>query len=69
MNQADVQARIEKFLHEINMPGFIVFGYEQEQKDTKTKQFHIVSSFKEVPTNAAIKSLSKVLSEFADKAL
>ncbi|HLD63573.1 MAG TPA: hypothetical protein VI913_01620 [Candidatus Peribacteraceae bacterium] len=64
MDQANIQKQVEEFLKSLGVPGFIVFGYKTE-KD----QFSIVSSYNEMPTNAAIKGLSRVLAEFTERAL
>jgi hypothetical protein len=71
MQQPELQKRVEKFLQEIGVPGFIVFGYmdSKTEPDIQKQQLHIVSSFKDMPTNVAVKGLSKLLSDFTEKAL
>lgn len=71
MKQSDLQKRVEQFLNEIGVPGFIVFGYMEQEPNIEAakQQLHIVSSFKDMPTNAAIKGLTRVVSDFANKAL
>jgi hypothetical protein len=64
MDHAHIQKQVEEFLRSLGVPGFIVFGYK-----TSKDEFAIVSSYNEMPTNAAIKGLSKVLSEFIDRTL
>ena len=64
MDQANIQQQVEQFLKSLDVPGFIIFGYK-----TKENQFSIVSSYNEMPTNAAIKGLSRVLAEFTERAL
>ena len=71
MSELDIQAKAEEFLKSIGVPGFIVFGYMKHKDEVKPElsQFEVVSSFHEMPTNMAIKSLTKLLADFADKAL
>lgn len=64
MDQPDIQAQVEKFLKDIGVPGFIVFGYKKD-----AQEFAIVSSYHEMPANAAIKGLSKVLHEFIERTI
>lgn len=64
MDQSEVQQRVEAFLKDLGVPGFIVFGYKK-----KDDTFEIVSSYNEMPKNAAIKGLSRVLNDFIDRAL
>ena len=59
-----MQARIEAFLKEMDIPSFIVFGWKKN--DT---EFGIVSSQHKVPVNAAIKGMTWALNDFANKAL
>lgn len=64
MEQSDVQKKVEAFLKDLGIPGFIVFGYMKDND-----KYEIVSSYNEMPTNAAIKGLSTVLSELANRTL
>ena len=64
MQESEIQEKVEQFLHELGVPGFIVFGYQKTDNE-----FSIVSSYNEMPTNAAIKGLSRVLHEFTERAL
>lgn len=64
MDQSDIQQKVEAFLKELGVPGFIVFGFMKEET-----QFEIISSYNQMPTNAAVKGLAKVLHEFTDRAL
>lgn len=64
MDHLEIQQKVENFLNELGVPGFIVFGYKKTDQE-----FEIVSSFNEMPTNAAIKGMSKVLHDFGDKTL
>ncbi len=62
MSDEDIQAKVEKFLHGLGVPGFIVFGYKKSDN-----KFQIVSSYNQMPKIAAIKGLSKVLNEFIER--
>ena len=64
MDQAKIQKQVEAFLKSLGMPGFIIFGYR-----TDDNEFAIVSSYNEMPTNAAIKGLSRVLNEFIERVI
>lgn len=64
MDHSDIQQKVENFLRELGVPGFIVFGYKKTDQE-----FEIVSSFNEMPTNAAIKGMSKVLHDFVERTL
>tara|TARA_Y100000310_G_scaffold257531_1_gene265620 strand:+ start:370 stop:564 length:195 start_codon:yes stop_codon:yes gene_type:complete len=64
MDQAEVQAKVEAFLKELNVPAFIVFGWKKTEKE-----FGIVSSHHEIPPNAAIKGMSWALNDFIGKTL
>ena len=70
MDNADIQRKCEAFLQELGVPGFIVFGWQKETVDPAGQaQFGIVSSFHEMPVNAAIKGLSWALHDFANRQL
>ena len=64
MDQAEVQAKIEAFLQELDAPAFIVFGWKKTEKE-----FGVVSSHHEIPPNAAIKGMSWALNDFIGKTL
>lgn len=64
MDQPEVQRRVEAFLKDLGIPGFIVFGYQKGGD-----QYEIVSSYNEMPKNAAIKGMSTVLHELIKHAL
>lgn len=59
-----IQEKCEEFLRQLGIPGFIVFGW---QKDNA--QFGVVSSFHEMPVNAAVKGMTWALSDFVAKSL
>lgn len=60
----EIQVKCEKFLHELGIPGFIVFGW---QKDGQ--QFGVVSSFHQMPVNAAVRGMTWALNDFVTKSL
>ena len=64
MDNQDIQKKCEMFLRELGVPGFIVFGW---QKDDQA--FGVVSSFHEMPVNAAVKGMSWALHDFVNKSL
>jgi hypothetical protein len=59
-----IQAKCEAFLRELGIPGFIVFGWQKTDD-----QFGVVSSFHEMPVNAAVKGMTWALNDFAAKSL
>ena len=69
MDQKKIEQQVEQFLKGMDTPGFIIFGYVEPGQTEKNPRCSIVSSFKDMPANAAIKGLSKVLSDFANKTL
>lgn len=60
----EIQRKCEQFLHELGIPGFIVFGWKKEGTE-----FGVVSSFHEMPVNAAVKGMTWVLNDFVTKSL
>ena len=68
MNNDEIQRKCEAFLKELGVPGFIVFGWQKEAKpDSNQTQFGIVSSFHEMPVNAALKGLSWAMHDFTNR--
>ncbi len=64
MDHADIQKKCEAFLAELGIPCFIIFGWKEDQEKVS-----LVSSYKDMPVNAAIKGLSWALSDLANKSL
>ncbi len=62
--QKDIEKKCQEFLKQLDVPGFIVFGWKK-----KDDQFGVVSSYHEMPKNVAIKSMSWALHDFVSKAL
>lgn len=59
-----IQQKCEEFLRQLGIPGFIVFGWQKDDA-----QFGVVSSFHEMPVNAAVKGMTWALSDFVNKSL
>jgi hypothetical protein len=59
-----IQKKCELFLQELGIPGFIVFGWQKNDE-----QFGVVSSFHEMPVNAAVKGMTWALNDFVSKSL
>jgi len=68
MDQKEIQQKVEAFLATLDVPGFIVFGY-QNAEEGETKHFNIISSYNKMPANAAIKGLSQALNDFVHRTL
>ncbi len=60
----EIQRKCEQFLQDLRIPGFIVFGWQKSDQ-----QFGVVSSFHEMPVNAAVKGMTWALSDFVQKSL
>lgn len=70
MDQIEIQKRIEAFLAELNVPSFIIFGWKKDApKHAGQAEFAVVSSYHEIPPNAAIKGMSWALADFVGKTL
>jgi hypothetical protein len=68
IDNEDIQRKCEAFLRELGVPGFIVFGWQKETKDEAGHaQFGVVSSFHEMPVNAALKGLTWALHDFTNR--
>lgn len=64
MDHAELQQRIEKFLSDLDVPSFIVFGFQKDEKE-----FNFISSYRKVPPPVAIKGLTWALNDFVQKNL
>ncbi|MBM3231273.1 hypothetical protein FJZ28_03005 [Candidatus Peregrinibacteria bacterium] len=70
MEQSEIQKRIEDFLKELGVPSFIVFGWKKTPAGVPGQaEFGVVSSYHQIPPNAAIKGMSWALSDFVGKTL
>lgn len=64
MDQPELQKRIEAFLKDLDVPSFIVFGFQKSEKE-----FGFIWSHHEAPPNVVIKGLSWALQDFVQKNL
>jgi hypothetical protein len=64
MDNEEIQQKCDEFLRVLGVPGFIVFGWKKNEEE-----FGLVSSYHEVPVNAAIKGLAWALTDFINKTL
>ncbi len=64
MDHDEIQRKCEAFLKELNVPAFIVFGWKKSDEE-----FGVVSSYHEMPPNAAIKGMSWALHDYISKAM
>ncbi|HCI03596.1 MAG: hypothetical protein QF755_04095 [Candidatus Peribacteraceae bacterium] len=71
MDQSEIQKKVEAFLKELEVPSFIVFGFQKEKSDSDPNkaEFGIVSSYNKVPPQAVIKGMSWALNDFISKSL
>lgn len=67
MDNNEIQRRCEAFLKELGVPGFIVFGWQKDGAEKGQSQFGVVSSFHEMPVNAAMKGLTWALNDFTNR--
>lgn len=63
MDHAAVQRQCEALLRGIGVPGFIIFGWKKGEKE-----FGVVSSYRDMPKDAAIKGMTWALHDFVNKA-
>lgn len=64
MDNDQIQKKCEEFLRSLGVPGFIVFGWQNA-----AAEFGVVSSFHEMPVNAAVKGMTWALNDFVAKSL
>lgn len=64
LGQDMIQKKCEEFLAQLGVPGFIIFGWQK-----KNDEFGVVSSYRNMPANAAIKGVSWALNDFINKSL
>lgn len=62
MDQQELQKRVEAFLAELDIPSFIVFGFQKSETE-----FGFVSSYHQIPTTVAIKGLTWALNHFVSQ--
>lgn len=64
MDHAEIQQKCEALLRELNVPSFVVFGWRKN--DT---EFGVVSSYHDMPANAAVKGMSWALHDYINRTL
>lgn len=62
-----VQKKCEDFLRSLGVPGFIVFGWKRGEDSEGKSEFGVVSSYHDMPKNAAMKGMTWVLNDFVSK--
>lgn len=70
MDNAEVQRKCEAFLQSLGVPGFIIFGWKKgEVPEGKQAEYGIVSSYHQIPKEAAIKGMTWALQDFVKRSL
>lgn len=64
MDNTEIQKKCALFLKELGIPGFIVFGWQKEDK-----QFGFVYSHRQMPSEVAVKGMTWALHDFVTKKL
>ncbi|MBI1812307.1 hypothetical protein HY285_00450 [Candidatus Peregrinibacteria bacterium] len=64
MQQDDIQKRLDDFLAELGIPGFVIFGWKKSEDE-----FGVASSYRDVPAPAAIKGVSWALNDLINKTM
>lgn len=62
MDNAEIQKKCEAFLKELGVPAFLVFGWRK-----KENEFGVVSSYHQIPKDAAMKGMTWALHDFVNK--
>jgi hypothetical protein len=58
MNTSDIQHQCEEFLKSINLPGFIVLGFQTDPENTQ-----VVYSMKDMPLKGVVKGMTHTLND------
>lgn len=58
MNTAEIQKQCEAFLKSINVPAFIVLGFQTDPENTQ-----VVYSLKDMPLKGAVKGMTHTLND------
>jgi len=71
MDQSEIQQKVEAFLKGLDVPSFIVFGFQKGDANELEgkKEFGIVSSYNKIPPQAVIKGMSWALNDFINKSM
>ena len=68
MDNAEVQKKCEEFLRSLGVPGFIIFGWKKgEAEEPKKAEYGVVSSYHQIPKEAAIKGMTWALADFVKR--
>lgn len=68
MDNAEIQKRCEAFLKELGVPGFVIFGWKKTPSTSSGQaQFGVVSSYNQMPKDAAIKGMTWALHDFVNR--
>lgn len=62
MDQPEIQQKVEAFLKDLGIPGFIVFGWKKNDRE-----FGFIYSLHQMPPNVFIKGMSWALHDFVQK--
>ena len=64
MNRDAVQKKVEMFLKELGVPGFITFCWKEDEQ-----KFGLVHAQNQMPTNLLIKAMSGLLNQIINQTL
>jgi len=68
MDNPDVQKKCEEFLQSLGVPGFLVFGWKKgSDEEGKKAEFGVVSSYHQMPKDAALKGMTWALQDFVQR--
>jgi hypothetical protein len=68
MDNAEIQKKCEAFLKSLGVPGFLVFGWKKSPSaNSEQAEFGVVSSYHQMPKDAAIKGMTWALHDFVNK--
>ena len=68
MDNPDVQKKCEEFLRSLGVPGFIIFGWKKgADEEGKKTEFGVVSSYHQMPKDAAMKGMTWALQDFVQR--
>lgn len=68
MDNAEVQKKCEDFLRGLGVPGFIIFGWKKGEPEAgKQVEYGVVSSYHQIPKEAAIKGMTWALADFVKR--
>jgi hypothetical protein len=62
MNTADIQKQCEAFLKSINVPAFIVLGFQSDPENVQ-----MVYSVKDIPLKSVVKGVTHMLNDIIGK--